>query len=135
MSLLQIAEPNQSAQPHQHRFGLGIDLGTTRSLVAVVRSGKAQVLEADTSTDILLPSVVYYPSTGTPLVGYHALAQLPNDPKNTITSAKRFMGRSQNDIKFSHPYELSGSADAMPVLSRPKVKCRPLRCLHVFWLH
>ena len=46
MSLLQIAEPNQSAQPHQHRFGLGIDLGTTRSLVAVVRSGKAQVLEA-----------------------------------------------------------------------------------------
>lgn len=74
MSLLQIAEPNQSAQPHQHRFGLGIDLGTTRSLVAVVRSGKAQVLEADTSKDTLLPSVVYYPSTGSPLVGHRALA-------------------------------------------------------------
>lgn len=114
MSLLQIAEPNQSAQPHQHRFGLGIDLGTTRSLVAVVRSGKAQVLEARTSADTLLPSVVYYPSTGTPLVGSQALAHLPNDPKNTIISAKRFMGRSQNDIKFSHPYELSGSIDAMP---------------------
>ena len=57
MSLMQIAEPNQSAQPHQHRFGLGIDLGTTRSLVAVVRSGKAQVLEAGAASDTLLPSV------------------------------------------------------------------------------
>ncbi|WP_299189054.1 Fe-S protein assembly chaperone HscA [uncultured Psychrobacter sp.] len=114
MSLLQIAEPNQSAQPHQHRFGLGIDLGTTRSLVAVVRSGKAQVLESDTTTDTLLPSVVYYPSTGNPLVGYDALAHLADDPKNTIVSAKRFMGRSQADIKFSHPYELSGNKDDMP---------------------
>ncbi|MCD6252315.1 MAG: Hsp70 family protein, partial [Psychrobacter sp.] len=93
MSLLQIAEPNQSAQPHQHRFGLGIDLGTTRSLVAVVRSGKAQALEASSSADNLLPSVVYYPSTGAPLVGYEALSHLADDPKNTIVSAKRFMGR------------------------------------------
>ena len=76
MSLLQIAEPNQSAQPHQHRFGLGIDLGTTRSLVAVVRSGKAQVLEADSNNDTLLPSIVYYPSSGTPLVGNDALYSL-----------------------------------------------------------
>lgn len=114
MSLLQIAEPNQSAKPHQHRFGLGIDLGTTRSLVAVVRSGKAQVLKADAAADTLLPSVVYYPSQGTPLVGQSALAYLPDDPKNTIISAKRFMGRSQADIKFSHPYELTGSAEDMP---------------------
>lgn len=114
MSLLQIAEPNQSTQPHQHRFALGIDLGTTRSLVAVVRSGKAQVLQADDYTDTLLPSVVYYPATGNPLVGYKALAHLPKDPKNTIISAKRFMGRSQTDIKFSHPYELTGSKEAMP---------------------
>lgn len=114
MSLLQIAEPNQSAQPHQHRFGLGIDLGTTRSLAAVVRSGKAQVLPAQQNTDTLLPSVVYYPVTGTPLVGSEALAHLADDPKNTIISAKRFMGRSQADIKFSHPYELSGSENAMP---------------------
>ena len=114
MSLLQIAEPNQSAQPHQHRFGIGIDLGTTRSLVAVVRSGKSQVLAADTNEDTLLPSVVYYPVAGTPLVGYQALAHLSNDPKNTIVSAKRFMGRSQADIKFSHPYQLSGDADSMP---------------------
>lgn len=114
MSLLQIAEPNQSAKPHQHRFGLGIDLGTTRSLVAVVRSGKAQVLKADAAADTLLPSVVYYPSQGMPLVGQNALAYLPDDPKNTIISAKRFMGRSQADIKFSHPYELTGSAEDMP---------------------
>lgn len=126
MSLLQIAEPNQSAQPHQHRFGLGIDLGTTRSLVAVVRSGKAQVLQADTTTDTLLPSVVYYPSAGKPLVGYDALIHLADDPKNTIVSAKRFMGRSQADIKFSHPYELSGSKDAMPAFVTAQGEVSPV---------
>ena len=126
MSLLQIAEPNQSAQPHQHRVGLGIDLGTTRSLVAVVRSGKAQVLQAATTTDTLLPSVVYYPSTGNPVVGYDALAHLADDPKNTIISAKRFMGRSQADIKFSHPYELSGSKDAMPAFVTAQGEVSPV---------
>ena len=126
MSLLQIAEPNQSAQPHQHRFGLGIDLGTTRSLVAVVRSGKAQVLQAATTTDTLLPSVVYYPSSGNPVVGYDALAHLADDPKNTIISAKRFMGRSQADIKFSHPYELSGSKDAMPAFVTAQGEVSPV---------
>ena len=126
MSLLQIAEPNQSAQPHQHRFGLGIDLGTTRSLVAVVRSGKAQVLQADTTTDTLLPSVVYYPSAGKPLVGHDALTHLADDPKNTIVSAKRFMGRSQADIKFSHPYELSGSEDAMPAFVTAQGEVSPV---------
>lgn len=126
MSLLQIAEPNQSAQPHQHRFGLGIDLGTTRSLVAVVRSGKAQVLQAGTTTDTLLPSVVYYPSAGKPLVGYDALTHLVDDPKNTIVSAKRFMGRSQADIKFSHPYELSGSKDAMPAFVTAQGEVSPV---------
>lgn len=126
MSLLQIAEPNQSTQPHQHRFGLGIDLGTTHSLVAVVRSGKAQVLQAATTTDTLLPSVVYYPSTGKPVVGYDALAHLADDPKNTIISAKRFMGRSQADIKFSHPYELSGSKDAMPAFVTAQGEVSPV---------
>ncbi|MGO3756708.1 Fe-S protein assembly chaperone HscA [Psychrobacter celer] len=126
MSLLQIAEPNQSAQPHQHRFGLGIDLGTTRSLVAVVRSGKAQVLEAGADNDTLMPSVVYYPSTGKPMVGYDALAHLADDPKNTIVSAKRFMGRSQADIKFSHPYELSGNADDMPAFVTAQGKVSPV---------
>ncbi|PKH83453.1 Fe-S protein assembly chaperone HscA [Psychrobacter sp. 4Bb] len=126
MSLMQIAEPNQSAQPHQHKFGLGIDLGTTRSLVAVVRSGKAQVLEAGSATDTLLPSVVYYPATGTPLVGYDALAHLADDPKNTIVSAKRFMGRSQADIKFSHPYELSGNKDDMPAFVTAQGEVSPV---------
>ncbi|MGO2279138.1 MULTISPECIES: Fe-S protein assembly chaperone HscA [unclassified Psychrobacter] len=126
MSLMQIAEPNQSAQPHQHKFGLGIDLGTTRSLVAVVRSGKAQVLEAGAATDTLLPSVVYYPATGTPLVGYDALTHLADDPKNTIVSAKRFMGRSQADIKFSHPYELSGSKDDMPAFITAQGEVSPV---------
>ncbi|MBO6199070.1 MAG: Fe-S protein assembly chaperone HscA, partial [Psychrobacter sp.] len=110
----------------QHRFGLGIDLGTTRSLVAVVRSGKAQVLQADTTTDTLLPSVVYYPSAGKPLVGYDALTHLADDPKNTIVSAKRFMGRSQADIKFSHPYELSGSEDAMPAFMTAQGEVSPV---------
>ena len=126
MSLLQIAEPNQSAQPHKHRFGIGIDLGTTRSLVAVVRSGKAQVLEANNPKDTLLPSVVYYPATGTPLVGDEALNHLSDDPQNTIISAKRFMGRSQADIKFSHPYQLSGDKEDMPAFVTAQGEVSPV---------
>ncbi len=126
MSLLQIAEPNQSTRPHQHRFGIGIDLGTTRSLVAVVRSGKAQVLEANNTKDNLLPSVVYYPATGAPLVGIDAMAYLADDPQNTIISAKRFMGRSQADIKFSHPYQLSGAKDAMPAFVTAQGEVSPV---------
>ncbi len=126
MSLLQIAEPNQSTRPHKHRFGIGIDLGTTRSLVAVVRSGKAQVLEANNAKDNLLPSVVYYPATGAPLVGVDAMAYLADDPQNTIISAKRFMGRSQADIKFSHPYQLSGAKDAMPAFVTAQGEVSPV---------
>ncbi|WP_201536003.1 Fe-S protein assembly chaperone HscA [Psychrobacter ciconiae] len=116
MSLLQIAEPNQSRKPHQHRFGLGIDLGTTRSLVAVVQSGKARVLNtgSDSDKDTLLPSVVYFPKNGAPIIGAEALDHATHDPQNTIISAKRFMGRSKADIKFSHPYQLEGENDAMP---------------------
>ena len=116
MSLLQIAEPQQSTKPHAHRYALGIDLGTTRSIVAVVRSGKAAVIPAVDTVDTLLPSVVYYgdKTTNTPVVGQNALAQQSHDPSNTIISAKRFMGRSRTDIKFSHPYHLSGQSDAMP---------------------
>lgn len=126
MSLLQIAEPNQSANPHEHKYALGIDLGTTRSMVAVVRSGKAALLETSlssndqTAKDTLLPSVVYYGNTegvDTPIVGSDALSYFETDPSNTIISAKRFMGRSVKDIKFSHPYQLKSSdtnVDAMP---------------------
>ena len=114
MSLLQIAEPNQSSKPHEHRYGIGIDLGTTHSLVAVVRSGKAKIIEASDPADTLLSSVVHYPESGAPLVGQAALTHRSDDSASTIISAKRFMGRSQADIKFSHPYTLSGDADAMP---------------------
>ncbi len=111
MSLLQISEPNQSKNPHEHEYALGIDLGTTHSLVGVVRSGRADVLPfGDTP---LLPSVVYYgDKSDTPIVGKDALVH--RDAKNTIFSAKRFMGRSLGDIKFSHPYTLVGEHDAMP---------------------
>ena len=135
MSLLQIAEPNQSANPHEHKYALGIDLGTTRSMVAVVRSGKATLLETSANSenannvgsesekaakDTLLPSVVYYGNKdgiNAPIVGSEALSYFETDPANTIISAKRFMGRSVKDIKFSHPYQLKSSAtntEAMP---------------------
>lgn len=112
MSLLQISEPNQSKNPHQHRFALGIDLGTTHSLIGVVRSGRADVLNfGDTP---LMPSVVYYGGqSDRPLIGKAALAYA-DDTKNTIISAKRFMGRSKVDIKFSHPYTLVGDKHTMP---------------------
>ena len=112
MSLLQISEPNQSKNPHQHRYALGIDLGTTHSLVAVVRSGRANALPFGDSP--LLPSVVYYGNkSSVPVVGNAALAYA-DDLKNTIISAKRFMGRAKSDIKFSHPYTLAGNDKTMP---------------------
>lgn len=112
MSLLQISEPNQSKNPHQHRYALGIDLGTTHSLVGVVRSGKAEVLPFENSP--LLPSVVYYgDKSDKPLVGDKAMVYA-QDTKNTIISAKRFMGRAKSDIKFSHPYMLVGDEHTMP---------------------
>ncbi len=92
MSLLQIAEPNQSATPHAHRYALGIDLGTTRSLVAVVRSGQAQVL-GEQDNDKLLPSVVYFGADQT-LVGQAAEAMSEQAPEYTVRSIKRFMGRT-----------------------------------------
>ncbi|WP_114800130.1 Fe-S protein assembly chaperone HscA [Moraxella canis] len=112
MSLLQISEPNQSKNPHQHRYALGIDLGTTHSLVAVVRSGRANALPFGDSP--LLPSVVYYGNkSSVPVVGNAALAYA-DDLKNTIISAKRFMGRAKSDIKFSHSYTLAGNDKTMP---------------------
>lgn len=97
MALLQIAEPGLSAAPHQHRLAVGIDLGTTNSLVATVRSGSATVL-ADADGHSLLPSVVRYQPDGTVSVGHAAQAEQSLDPHNTIVSAKRFMGRGLADI-------------------------------------
>jgi molecular chaperone HscA len=97
MALLQISEPGQSAAPHQHRLAVGIDLGTTNSLVATVRSGMSVVLN-DEDGRALLPSVVRFYPDGRVAVGHTALAGLTQDPQNTIVSVKRFMGRGLKDI-------------------------------------
>jgi molecular chaperone HscA len=97
MALLQIAEPGESAAPHEHRLAVGIDLGTTNSLVATVRSGMSVVLN-DVQGRPLLPSVVAYTADGSVEVGYSAEAKQSIDPKNTIISVKRFMGRGRHDI-------------------------------------
>ena len=97
MALLQIAEPGQSSAPHQHRLAVGIDLGTTNSLVATVRSGVAAIL-ADEQGRALLPSIVRYLPDARVEVGYPAQARQAEDPKNTIASAKRFMGRGLKDV-------------------------------------
>jgi len=97
MALMQIAEPGESTAPHQHRLAVGIDLGTTNSLVATVKSGAAEVL-LDLDGQPLLPSVVRYLKDGSAIVGYEAKAQQAVDPQNTIISVKRFMGRGIADV-------------------------------------
>ena len=105
MALLQISEPGMSTAPHQHRLAVGIDLGTTNSLVATMRSSLAVVLD-DTDGRALLPSVVRYHKNGEVDVGHCAQAALNNDPHNTLVSVKRFMGRGLADIAdaASMPY-------------------------------
>ncbi len=108
MALLQIAEPGQSAVPHQHKLAVGIDLGTTNSLVATVRSGKAVAL-ADHDGQLLLPSVVRYHANGID-VGLVAKAHAVSDPHNTITSVKRLLGKASSDIDAAvFPYEFAES--------------------------
>ena len=93
MALLQIAEPGRAAEPHQHRLAVGIDLGTTNSLVATVRSGLPTVL-VDDAGRALLPSVVHYGDDGAVSVGDEARAWAVDDPQNTVASAKRLIGLS-----------------------------------------
>ena len=97
MALLQISEPGMSTAPHQHRLAVGIDLGTTNSLVATVRSGAPEVI-ADQHGESLLPSVVRYAQDALIEVGRAAQARQSDDPANTIVSVKRFMGRGLADI-------------------------------------
>ncbi|MDP3088642.1 MAG: Fe-S protein assembly chaperone HscA [Methylotenera sp.] len=117
MALLQISEPGMSAAPHQHKLAVGIDLGTTNSLVATVKSGMATVLQ-DEHGHALLPSVVRYMPEGEVEVGHVAQAQQSNDPVNTIASAKRFMGRSLKDIadRAHIPYNFVDSSDSTKIL-------------------
>ncbi len=116
MALLHIAEPGQSTAPHEHRLAVGIDLGTTNSLVATLRSGSADTLP-DEHGRHLLPSVVRYRQDAAPEVGGAALDAAVDDPLNTIASVKRLMGRGVEDIQRlgnQLPYEFSAAASGMP---------------------
>jgi molecular chaperone HscA len=115
MALLQISEPGQSTAPHQHRLAVGIDLGTTNSLVATVRSGEAQTLP-DEKGEHILPSVVRYHENGVE-VGAAAVEHAISDPMNTIVSVKRFMGRGVSDLRLLGkrlPYEFVDENKAAP---------------------
>ncbi|NUW66395.1 Fe-S protein assembly chaperone HscA [Vibrio coralliilyticus] len=117
MALLQIAEPGQSSAPHEHKLAAGIDLGTTNSLVASVRSGDAATLKDDQGRSIL-PSIVNYAGEQ-PEVGYEAKALAETDPQNTIISVKRLIGRSLSDIQTRYPnlpYQFKASDNGLPVL-------------------
>ena len=103
MTLLQISEPGQSTAPHEHLLAAGIDLGTTNSLVATVRSGAVETL-ADENGVQILPSVVRYTDSGEIMVGVSALAHAAIDPLNTLASVKRIMGRSVSDLSTLQGY-------------------------------
>ncbi len=118
MALLQISEPGQSTSPHAHRLAAGIDLGTTNSLVASVRSGVPETLP-DADGNHLLPSVVRYHADAAPEVGAPALAAAIDDSVNTIASVKRLMGRGVDDVRHIGsrlPYEFVGGSSGMPLL-------------------
>ncbi|MEY2776741.1 MAG: chaperone protein HscA [Pseudomonadota bacterium] len=124
MALLQIAEPGQSTAPHQRRFAVGIDLGTTHSLVAAVRSGVPEVLP-DLLGRRLLPSVVRYAEGQAPEVGQDALSGASEDPLNTIASVKRLMGRGLQDAqRLRVPYQLEahGQDGVVRIITRGGVK-------------
>ncbi|QYJ92376.1 Fe-S protein assembly chaperone HscA [Shewanella spartinae] len=128
MALLQIAEPGQSAAPHQHRLAVGIDLGTTNSLVAAVRSGVADTL-ADESGRHALASVVRYSEDGVQ-VGVDAERFSAQDPLNTVVSVKRFMGRSLSDIQAkddSLPYHFSASENGLPLFNTQAGQFNPIQ--------
>ena len=116
MALLQISEPGQSTAPHEHRLAAGIDLGTTNSLVATVRSGVVDTLPDETG-NTLLPSVVRYLQDGSVEVGVKAMAAVRKDPRNTIVSVKRLMGRGLDDIgktEFGRHYQFNEQDREVP---------------------
>ena len=122
MALLQIAEPGLSAAPHQHRLAVGIDLGTTNSLVATVKSGHAVCLP-DEEGRFLLPSVVRYGADGQIITGQAALQSQTVDPANTVSSAKRLIGRKLEDIDTSHlPYRFGQSDQLIDLQTRQGAK-------------
>ena len=123
MALLQIAEPGESAAPHQHKLAVGIDLGTTNSLVATVRSGLSVVISDELGRP-LLPSVVHYLADGKIDVGFDAQARQALDPRNVIASVKRFMGRGIKDIahRESLPYDFEDAPGMVRLRTAAGVK-------------
>ncbi|AMG11332.1 Fe-S protein assembly chaperone HscA [Vibrio vulnificus] len=127
MALLQIAEPGQSSAPHEHKRAAGIDLGTTNSLVASVRSGTADTLK-DAQGRSLLPSIVNYANEEA-IVGYEAKALSESQPQDTIISVKRLLGRSLTDIQTRYPslpYRFKTSENGLPVLQTTQGDKNPI---------
>ena len=119
MALLQIAEPGQSAAPHQQKLAVGIDLGTTNSLIATIRNGHSDVL-LDEQNRPLLPSVVHFGKDDNVIVGYEAAELATQDPQNTVISVKRLIGRSLADIQQRYPnlpYQFVASENGLPLLT------------------
>ncbi|WP_431286144.1 Fe-S protein assembly chaperone HscA [Roseateles chitinivorans] len=123
MALLQISEPGASPDPHQRRIAVGIDLGTTHSLVASVRHGVAECLPDDQGR-VILPSAVRVMPEGRRQFGYDALAAQAEDPENTIVSVKRFMGRRLDDIanREKLPYRFEDTPGMLSVVTREGLK-------------
>ena len=119
MALLQISEPGYSPDPHTRRIALGIDLGTTHSLVAAVRNGVAECLP-DVNGEVVLPSVVRYLDNNGRKIGFEAQAALSEDPENTIASVKRFMGRGLKDIanRDQLPYRFIDQPGMVSLMTR-----------------
>jgi molecular chaperone HscA len=129
VALLQISEPGQSPQPHQRKNAVGIDLGTTNSLVATVRSGSEVILPDEQGRD-LLPSVVHYESEGVSCVGYEAAEHNSSDPLNTLSSIKRLLGRGVKDIKTlggTLPYEFISDEGGMPKINTAHGAVSPIQ--------
>ena len=128
MALLQIAEPGRSAAPHQHKLAVGIDLGTTNSLVATVRNGQAEIL-TDEQQRPLVPSIVHFGSNQQITVGYEAGTLASQDPKNTVISVKRLIGRSLADVKARYPnlpYEFAQTENGLPLLKTEQGEMSPI---------
>lgn len=128
MALLQISEPGMTAAPHQRKLAAGIDLGTTHSLIATVRSGEAAALP-DNQGRFLLPSIVNY-QPESKLVGWDAKQLAEQDPVNTIISVKRMMGRSLVDIQKRYPdlpYQLSASENGLPFIQTAAGQVDPIQ--------
>jgi molecular chaperone HscA len=126
MALLQIAEPGQSTAPHQHKHAVGIDLGTTNSLVATVRSGQSEVI-TNAEGQAIVPSVVRYLEGNDLVVGADALRDAETDPENTVASVKRMIGRSIGDINTAElPYQFTRDNPNAPRIQTRSGKKSPV---------